>query len=96
MKNVLEMYPGGLKVAVFHFDDAWEWAKHYKFSNLSSITSGICSSIVDDNDGLLSAIIGGGDAFKEEARELLLAHMISHGEDFKTIMSRTLVKNGKV
>ena len=40
LKNVLEMYPGGLKAASADFDDAWKWAIRYPFSSLSGITSG--------------------------------------------------------
>ena len=86
LKNVLEMYPGGLKAASADFDDAWKWAIRYPFSSLSGITSGKSNPITDDVDGLLSGIIGRGDSFKDEARELLKVHMVSHGEDFKAIM----------
>lgn len=86
LKNVLEMYPGGLKVALAHFDDAWEWATRYPFSSLSDIISGYPAPTIDDTEGLIEGIIGRGNSFKEEARELLEAHMISHGEDFKDIM----------
>jgi len=86
VKNVLEMYPGGLKAALANFDDAWEWAVRYPFSNLSDIVSGSSVPIVDDVDGLLEGIIGRGNSFKDEARELLEAHIISRGEDFKDIM----------
>jgi hypothetical protein len=86
VKNVLEMYPGGLEAAVANFDNAWEWAIHYPFSNLSDIISGTSIPIVDDADGLLEGIIGRGNSFKEEARGLLEAHMFSRGEDFKEVM----------
>ena len=86
LKNVLEMYPGGLKAASADFDDAWKWAIRYPFSSLSGITSVKSNPITDDVEGLLAGIIGRGDSFKDEARELLKVHMVSHGEDFKAIM----------
>lgn len=86
VKNVLEMYPGGLKKASAHFDDAWEWATRYPFSSLSNIVSGKPDPIVDDIDGLLMGIVGHGDAFKKEARELLEMHMTLRGEDFTSVM----------
>ena len=86
VKNVLEMYPGGLKAASANFDDAWEWAIRYPFSSLPGIISGESDPITDDVDDLLSGIICRGDSFKDEARELLKVYMVSHGEDFKAIM----------
>lgn len=86
VKNVLEMYPGGLATAAAHFDDAWEWTKKYPFSSFPGFISGEHSPIVENGNGLLSGVIGTKDSFKEEAKELLLAHMISRGEDFKAIM----------
>ena len=86
IKNVLEMYPGGLKIALTHFNDAWEWATQYPFSSFQGIISGKQNPIVDDPDGLLAGIIGSGDTFKEEARKLLEMHMNTRGDDFEDIM----------
>jgi hypothetical protein len=86
IKNVLEMYPGGLKAALANFDNAWDWATHYPFSSLPGIVAGEPHLIVDDTDGLVSGIIGRGDVFKEEARELLAMHLVSRGGDFKDLM----------
>ena len=36
VKNVFELYPGGLKKASLEFNKAWEWAiKSYPFSSLA-------------------------------------------------------------
>ncbi|HEC93771.1 MAG TPA: hypothetical protein ENI56_00115 [Candidatus Kaiserbacteria bacterium] len=86
VKNVLEMYSGGLSAATNNFDKAWEWAKQYPYSSLRSTASGVASPIVDDPDELVKSIIGTGDAYKKEARELLSAHLEAHGNDFKDIM----------
>jgi len=86
VKNVLEMYPGGLRASLAHFDDAWEWAKKYPFSSFNGLVSGKHSPIIDDIDGLLAEIMGCGDTFKKEASELLIAHMTAKGDDFKDIM----------
>ena len=86
VKNVLDMYPGGLGKAAVHFDDAWEWAKKYPFSSFSGLVSGKQSPIVEDDDGFTSNVIGKGNTFKNEAKELLLAHMASRGEEFKELM----------
>lgn len=86
IKNVLEIYPGGLRAALAHFDDAWEWAIRYPFSSLPGIISGEPTPIVDDVEGLMKGIIDQGLSFKKEAKELLEMHMASRGEDFKDIM----------
>ncbi|MDP1689729.1 MAG: transposase [bacterium] len=86
VKNVLEMYPGGLKAALANFNDAWDWAIHYPFSSLPGIISGEHLPIVDDTEELLAGIIGKGNSFKNEARELLEIHIISRGGDFTDIM----------
>lgn len=56
IKNVLEVYPGGLKAAYTHFDDTWEWAIQYPFSNLPGIISGkslpIVALIIADVSGV--------------------------------------------
>ncbi len=92
MKNVLEMYPGGLEAAHENFDDAWEWAKRYPFSSFRNSITSVESqtfntaAIIDDEDNLIESIIGTGDAYKQESRELLDFHITSHGEDFKDLM----------
>ncbi|MFZ1075359.1 MAG: transposase [Minisyncoccia bacterium] len=86
VKNVLEMYPGGLRAAQANFDDAWEWAKWYPYSSLRDSVATDPSPIIDDPDGLIKGIIGTGDAYKQEARELFDFHMASRGEEFKALM----------
>jgi len=85
VKNVLEMYPGGLVVAVSNFDNAWEWAKMYRFSSFKDHISGTPSPVTDDSDGLLAGILGEGDSSKQEMKELLAAHMSSRGAEFSDI-----------
>ena len=85
VKNVLEMYPGGLVAAHAHFDDAWEWASQYQFSSFKDHISGIPSPIIDDPDGLLEGLLGKGNSSKQEMKELLALHMSSRGEEFKEI-----------
>lgn len=92
VKNVLEMYPGGLVAAHNNFDDAWEWAKRYPFSSFCDTIAGVESqtfnteSILDDEERLITGIIGTGDAYKQEARELLDFHIATRGEEFKDLM----------
>ncbi|MFA5744721.1 MAG: transposase [Candidatus Paceibacterota bacterium] len=85
VKNVLEMYPGGLAAAYGNFNHAWEWASYYQFSNFKDHISGTMSPLVDDPDGLLEGILGKNDTSKQEMRELLGLHMFSCGKDFKDL-----------
>lgn len=86
VKNVLDMYPGGVTAAEKNFDMAWEWAKHYPYSSFRDVISGDNSPIIDDEENLIGDIIGKGDAYKQEAKELLDFHIASHGESFKDLM----------
>ncbi len=86
VKNVLDMYPGGLGAAQRNFDDAWEWAKRYPYSSLRDHAAGASLPIVDDPDGLVSSIVGTGDAYKQEARDLLDFHMVERGKGFNVLM----------
>lgn len=86
VKNVLDMYPGGLVAARNNFDYAWEWAKQYQYSSFHDTISGTVSSIINDEENLISSIVGSGGVYKKEARELLDLHLTTRGEEFKDIM----------
>lgn len=86
VKNVLEMYPRGLFAARDNFDDAWKWAKQYPYSSFRDTVSNTISPIIDDDENLIGDIIGTGDTYKQEARELLDFHIETHGESFKELM----------
>lgn len=81
IKNVLELYPGGLKRAIERFDDAWDWAIRYKFSSLPVFLSIIKSPITEDES--LRALYPDLRVFKDEARELLTSHVEHHATDEK-------------
>jgi|SRR3989344_465746 len=85
VKNVLEMYPGGLIAVHDNFDHAWEWASKYHFSSFKDHISGMSSPLIDDPDGLLAGLLEKGNASKQEMKELLALHMSSRGEEFKDI-----------
>lgn len=78
VKNVLELYPGGLVRALEYFDEAWEWALQYRFSSLSSYISGKDAPITESE--LIRALHSDANAFKVEAHELLAGH-IEHNID---------------
>ena len=81
VKNVFELYPGGLHAALQNFDAAWDWAICYKFSSLglSMIEK---NSPVLDNATVLDLDLVNTKKFKSEAKNMLLGHASSK-EDLK-------------
>lgn len=86
IKNVLEMYPGGLSAAYVNFDRAWEWAVQYPHSSLKDVVTGKPSPIIDDPDNLVSHAFGIGSDLKTEARELLDFYLGLKTDEFKLLM----------
>lgn len=82
VKNVLELYPGGLSQAIQNFDDAWSWALQYPFSSFPSYATGYISPIID-KDRLFEIL----DAHlsKEEAKEMILLHMQHNDEKYSEL-----------
>ena len=73
IKNALELYPGGLEVALVNFDNAWDWALKYPFSSLSNYIKEGQSPIIDDSDGLIASIHS--QINKQEAYEMLRVYV---------------------
>lgn len=86
VKNVFEMYPGGISAAVDNFDEAWEWALSYPFSSFSTHILKMNSPIIDDGEGLVENAIGTPSIFKKEAREMLLSYMVARADDLQELM----------
>lgn len=77
VKNVFELYPGGLVSAVCSFDDAWRWALAYPYSSLRSHARREVSPILAMNT--VQEIFEGGATFKHQARDMLFAHSEKRG-----------------
>lgn len=82
VKNVLELRPGGLRRAIVEFDKAWEWAIAYLYSSLGPYAQDVKSPIIGDY--LLLEMFPDRNAFKEEAREMLLTHLDHHDDEYAT------------
>lgn len=76
VKNVLELYPGGLAVALRNFDDAWSWASRYQFSSFASYATDTSSPIVDRECYL--KLFSNAPLSKTDCREMLILHMQHH------------------
>lgn len=83
VKNILELYPGGLTRALRNFDDAWSWALQYRFSSLASYVTGANSPIIDKKR--FSNIFPYAQLSKREAREMLTLHMQHHDEKYSSL-----------
>ena len=74
IKNPLERYPGGLSQAIENFEDAFEWARQYKFGGLISTMSNDFSSLLDH--AAIADVMVDGHKFKEFAHDVLLGRKI--------------------
>jgi len=72
VKNVFELFPGGLSEAVKTFDIAWEWADTYPFSSFPTIAHGAESPIIDLD--LLTELGLRTNEFKRTAHDMLDAY----------------------
>lgn len=79
IKNVFELYPGGLRQALNHFDEAWEWAARYKYSSLPMFLARTDSPITESE--FLRELHPDTKSFKKEAYELLTAHIEHHTDN---------------
>lgn len=76
VKNVLELYPGGLKCALKQFDGAWQWATRYNFSSFPTFAARTDSPITESE--LLRELYPDTKSFKKEAHEMLAGHVEYH------------------
>lgn len=83
IKNVLELYPGGLIAALHNFDDAWSWASRYPFSSFASYATGAFSPIVVKERYL--ELFSDVPLLKENCREMLAIHMQHNDEKYSDL-----------
>ena len=83
VKNVLEMYPGGLQQAVRSFDDAWLWASQYPFSSFASYKTSAVSQIIEKER--FFELLPNAQFQKSDCREMLALHMQHHDEKYSDL-----------
>jgi putative transposase len=69
VKNIFELYPGGLQKALRDFDDAYEWAVGYPYCSLADYTGKKSSQIVDKD--ILGDLFPDAKRYKEFARQCI-------------------------
>ena len=83
VKNVLELYPGGLAKAMRNFDDAWLWASQYPFSSFTSYVNDAVSPIIEKEYFL--KLTANAKLSKADCREMLALHMQHHDEKYSDL-----------
>lgn len=86
VKNVLELYPGGLAAAAKNFDHAWQWALQYPFSSLPVQALRKNSPICNDDEKILAELCRNPRSFKASAKEAFKIHMQTRPEEFAKLM----------
>jgi len=76
VKNVFELYPGGLREALRDYDTAWQWAKEYPFTSFQTHAFKSASPIIDMAH-LRSLGVTEGSTFKTASWDMLMTHMNS-------------------
>jgi len=72
VKNVLELYPGGLPKAIKNFDQAWQWMYTYPFSSFQTVALKKQSPIIDKVR--LNEFGLPGRQFKQNSYDMLFAN----------------------
>ena len=72
VKNLLELYPGGLEKAVKEFNKAYAWAINYSYSSLGDFVGARERGIIDKD--IFLELFGNPEEYKEFARDCIL-HM---------------------
>ncbi|MDO8564769.1 MAG: transposase [bacterium] len=76
VKNVFELYPGGLERAGKEFDAAWRWGTtSYKFSSLPDYVAQKTSPVLEKD--ILAEIFNSVQDFKKCSRDMLEANKMS-------------------
>ena len=84
VKNVFELYPGGLATAADDFDRAWDWAQTYEFSSFASYVRVKDSPVLEKD--ILGELFSNAYEFKDSARDMILSRTWEHKESKHLIL----------
>ena len=84
VKNVFELYPGGLSRAVKEFEKAWKWGiGSYAYSSLAEFARGDESPIVDAN--VIRGFFKSPQDFKECSRDMIVSRLSNFSETEESV-----------
>lgn len=86
VKNVFELYPGGLAAAANDFESAWSWAKKYPFSSFADYATQRKESLLINKD-ILGDLFVSPKEFKTSAREIILSRTWEKNIDLKNLVA---------
>jgi len=86
VKNVFELFPGGLLNAVRQFDTAWKWAGGYPFSSFQAMVLKRPSPLIDHKQLSVLGLLR--KDFKAEAKNMLIGHIKSRPEFTPLILEK--------
>jgi putative transposase len=85
VKNVFELYPGGLERAAKEFDNAWEWGQaKYQFSSLPDFVHERNFPIIEKE--LLHEVFPSTASFRKASKEMILARVWEQNNDLKKVI----------
>lgn len=73
VKNLMEIYPGGINTAIKNFNQAWEWGLKYKYSSFGVSLRGETSPLIEDSEGLIKEVCR-SSVFQKDSKDLLALH----------------------
>ena len=86
VKNVFELYPGGLRRVADNFDDAWKWGiQKHAFSSLPDYTGARDFPILEK--GILSRLSLSPKEFKKSSREMISSRIWEKKEEKLSALS---------
>jgi putative transposase len=85
VKNVFELYPGGLYAAASNFEAAWQWAETYSYSSFKDYTTKHKEESAFIDKDILGEIFSTPQKFKASAREMILSRTWEKDEHLKRL-----------
>jgi len=72
VKNVFELYPGGLLKAAKHFENAWQQAIKYQYSSMAVYANNSRSPIITLKDNPVLDLFPKPEQFKKDSRDMII------------------------
>lgn len=73
VKNIFELYPGGLLKAEKTFEHAWQWGVEYEFSSMKLYATKCASPILAIKENTLLKMFKESQKFKKDSRDMIIS-----------------------